>query len=89
MPRTLPAEASRAIRTYLRAADRILPGGIIACAVSGSIALGAYRPGRSDIDLVAVIAEEWRHRRDLIARLRPLHLSQLPDSPSEPPPAEA
>lgn len=78
MPRTLPAEASRAIRTYLRAADRILPGGIIACAVSGSIALGAYRPGRSDIDLVAVIAEEWRHRRDLIARLRLLHLSQLP-----------
>lgn len=67
-----------AVRSYLRAADRILPGGIIACAVTGSIALSAYRPGRSDIDLVAVIADEWHHHSDLIRRLRILHLSQLP-----------
>ncbi|SMX70800.1 hypothetical protein [Brevibacterium linens] len=74
----LPADAATAVRSYLRLADRILPGGIIACAATGSIALGAYRPGRSDIDLVAVIAEEWRTRSDLVRRLRLLHLSQVP-----------
>lgn len=79
MPRAeLPSEVSMAVRSYLRVADRILPGGIIACAVTGSIALGSYRPGRSDIDLLAVIADEWRKRPDLIRRLRILHLSQLP-----------
>ena len=74
MSMQLPPDAATAIKSYLRFADRILPGGIIACAVTGSIALGAYRPGRSDIDLVAVIAEEWRTRPDLIRRLRLLHL---------------
>lgn len=78
LPPTLPAEAAHAVSSYLRAADRILPGGIIACAVTGSIALGAYRPGRSDIDLVAVISDQWHSRPDLIRRLRLLHLSQLP-----------
>lgn len=79
MPRAeLPAEVSVAVRAYFRAADRIVPGGIIACAVTGSITLGAFRPERSDIDLVAVIADEWRKRPDLIRRLRALHLSQLP-----------
>lgn len=78
MTAKLPVDAAQAIRSYLRIADRILPGGIIACAVTGSIALGAYRPGRSDIDLVAVIAEDWRTRPDLIRRLRLLHLSQVP-----------
>lgn len=78
MSAPLPPDAATAIRSYLRAADRVLPGGIIACAVTGSIALGAYRPGRSDIDLVAVIADEWLDRPDLIRRLRLLHLSQVP-----------
>lgn len=78
MSAPLPPDAATAIRSYLRTADRLLPGGIIACAVTGSIALGAYRPGRSDIDLVAVIAEDWRTRPDLIRRLRLLHLSQVP-----------
>lgn len=78
MTAKLPVDAAQAIRSYLRIADRILPGGIIACGVTGSIALGAYRPGRSDIDLVAVIAEDWRTRPDLIRRLRLLHLSQVP-----------
>ncbi|GAA1522645.1 nucleotidyltransferase domain-containing protein [Brevibacterium permense] len=78
MSAPLPPDAATAIRSYLRAADRVLPGGIIACAVTGSIALGAYRPGRSDIDLVAVIADEWLDRPDLIRRLRLLHLSQGP-----------
>ena len=78
MSMQLPPDAATAIKSYLRFADRILPGGIIACAVTGSIALGAYRPGRSDIDLVAVIADECRTRPDLLRRLRLLHLSQMP-----------
>ena len=78
MTAKLPVDAAQAIRSYLRTADRVLPGGIIACAVTGSIALGAYRPGRSDIDLVAVIADEWLDRPNLIRRLRLLHLSQVP-----------
>ena len=78
MDPTLPKDAAYAIGAYLRAADRLLPGAITACAVGGSIALDAYRPGRSDIDLVAVVGDEWRARRGLMARLRLLHLSQLP-----------
>lgn len=78
MPMTLPAEVSRAVESYLGVADRLLPGAVIAAAVAGSVALGAYRPNRSDIDVVAVISDDWRDRRDLIVRLRLLHLSQLP-----------
>lgn len=74
----LPGDVASAVRSYLGAADRLLPGAIIAGAVGGSIALDAYRPGRSDIDIVAVISEEWRSRRDLMRGLRLLHLSQLP-----------
>ncbi|WP_209324397.1 hypothetical protein [Brevibacterium renqingii] len=78
MPPSLPSDAARATRSYLRAADRLLPGGVVACAVGGSLALRYYRPGRSDIDLVAVVADEWATRADLIRRLRLLHLSQMP-----------
>lgn len=74
----LPGDVASAVKSYLKAADRLLPGAIIAGAVGGSIALDAYRPGRSDIDIVAVISEEWRSRRDLMRGLRLLHLSQLP-----------
>ncbi|WP_231443894.1 aminoglycoside adenylyltransferase domain-containing protein [Brevibacterium zhoupengii] len=74
----LPKDAAFAIDSYLRAADRLLPGAITACAVGGSIALDAYRPGRSDIDLAAIVSDEWRGHRGLMARLRLLHLSQLP-----------
>lgn len=78
MDSTLPKEVSAAIDSYLRSADRLLPDAIGACAVGGSISLGAYRPGRSDIDVVVVVSDEWRSRRGLTARLRLLHLSQLP-----------
>lgn len=78
MDSMLPQDAANAIGSYLRTADRLLPGVVTACAVGGSIALGAYRPGRSDIDVVAVISDEWKERRGLMSRLRLLHLSQLP-----------
>ena len=74
----IPREVARATYAYLRAADRLLPGGITACAATGSLALGAYREGVSDIDLVAVVDDKWRGRRTPIPRLRLLHLSQFP-----------
>ena len=78
MDSTLPEEASRSVESYLRVADRLLPGAVIACAVGGSIALDAYRPGRSDIDVIAVLSDEWKDHCSLMARLRLLHLSQVP-----------
>jgi hypothetical protein len=74
----LPDEVLRATRAYLGAADALLPGGITELAAAGSLALGAYRPGASDIDLIAVIDDGWRGRSSLIPRLRALHLAQVP-----------
>ncbi|WP_254678080.1 DUF4111 domain-containing protein [Agrococcus sp. SGAir0287] len=67
----------QAVAAYLRAADRLLPGRVVACAIAGSIALRAYRPGRSDIDLLVVLGGGAIRRRDM-RRLRRLHRSQLP-----------
>ena len=78
MDSRLPEEAARAVESYLRIADRLLPGAVTACAVGGSIALDAYRPGRSDIDVIAVLSDEWKDHRRLMARLRLLHLAQVP-----------
>ena len=38
---------------------------------TGSLALGGYRPGRSDIDLVAVVAgsQDLDRRRQLVSQL--------------------
>ncbi len=73
----LHPEVVDAVDAYLRAADRLLPGRVVACAIAGSIALGAYRPGRSDIDLVVVVGGGAVRRGDM-RRLRRLHRSQLP-----------
>ncbi|MBM6591579.1 aminoglycoside adenylyltransferase domain-containing protein [Brevibacterium sp. RIT 803] len=78
MDSRLPEEAARAVESYLRIADRLLPGAVTACAVGGSIALDAYRPGRSDIDVIAVLSDEWKDHQSLMARLRLLHLAQVP-----------
>ncbi|MDF5757513.1 aminoglycoside adenylyltransferase domain-containing protein [Spongiactinospora sp. TRM90649] len=43
------------VTRYLAVADRVLPGRITGFYVVGSAALGAWRPGRSDIDFVAVV----------------------------------
>ncbi len=75
---TLPDEVSRAVLPFLSAADRLLPGAVTDMSVAGSVALDAYRPGASDIDLVAVLDDRWRDRPGLILRLRLLHLTQWP-----------
>jgi hypothetical protein len=64
---TGPAEA--AATSYLALADRVLSGRVSALYLVGSAALGAFRPGRSDVDLVVVLDAEIDARR-----LRALHL---------------
>jgi hypothetical protein len=49
-------------------ADRMVPGRVVGVYVVGSTALGAYRPGRSDLDVVTVL-----DRPVPVGRLRALH----------------
>lgn len=82
----LPAIVHLAVDRYLKALDRALPGRIGGFYVVGSVALGDFQPGRSDIDFVAVVtqaldATELRrlcnlqrglYRRSLLASIRSL-----------------
>lgn len=45
----------RAVRRYLSQVDQLLPGVVTGFYVVGSVALGAYRERRSDVDFVAVL----------------------------------
>ena len=69
---TLPDEARRAVDRYLGHVDKRLPGRLVGLYVVGSAALGAYRPGRSDIDVVGVT--DGRFEPDDLRRLRLVHL---------------
>ncbi len=73
MPPALPPPVERSATGYLRLADRLLPGRVTGLYVVGSVALGAYRPARSDIDLVVVL--DGPDRPDDLRRLRWLHLA--------------
>ena len=67
----VPAEVARICTRYLRVADREAPGLVEGLYLHGSVALGDYRRGRSDIDFVAVTA--WpAHIDDLRAIHRAL-----------------
>jgi hypothetical protein len=61
-----------AVARYLEVADRWLPERIHGFYVVGSTALGAFRPGRSDVDFVAVL--DRRLDVDELRRLRLTHL---------------
>ena len=65
----LSHEAQAAATRYLATADRLLPGRVTGLYLVGSAALGAFHPGRSDVDLVAVVDGDVDLRR-----LRALHL---------------
>ena len=60
------------VERYLGLVDRLLPGRVTGFYLVGSVALGTYRPGRSDIDFVAVIDGDLG-RADLL-RLRMVHV---------------
>lgn len=67
----LPDDVAGAVSHYLAVADRLLPGRIRDFYVVGSIALGAWRPGHSDIDFVAVVDGDLGERD--MRRLALLH----------------
>ena len=67
----IPADADRAVRRYLRLADRLLPGRIVGLYLVGSVALGAFRPAQSDIDFVAAVEGDLDAAE--VRRLRLLH----------------
>ena len=60
--------ARRIVERYLGWADRMVPGRVVGAYVVGSTALGAYREGRSDLDVVMVL-----DRPVALGRLRALH----------------
>ncbi|MFC5826071.1 aminoglycoside adenylyltransferase domain-containing protein [Nonomuraea insulae] len=67
----LPEDVARAVSHYLSVADRLMPGRICGFYVVGSIALGAWRSGRSDIDFVAAVDGDLGERD--MRRLALLH----------------
>jgi len=54
----LPAVVGDLVDRYLGQVDLAIPGAIHGFYVVGSTALGAFRPGRSDVDFVAVLGDE-------------------------------
>src|SRR5687768_11966485 len=61
--------------TYLELADRHAPGLVQGLYLQGSVALGDYRPGVSDIDFVAVVSgtPDVRALEVIHAELRRVH----------------
>src|SRR5262245_45505061 len=53
----LPAVVGELVGRYLGQVDLAIPGAIQGFYVVGSTALGAFRPGRSDVDFVAVLGD--------------------------------
>lgn len=78
----LPRPVEVAVRRYLGLADRLLPVRVVGAYVVGSVALGAYRRRRSDIDLVVVV-----DRRLAGTELRRLRVVQLASGAATTPPA--
>ncbi|MFI6811073.1 nucleotidyltransferase domain-containing protein [Nonomuraea sp. NPDC050328] len=54
----LPPDVAEVISRYLDLIDRAAPGHLAALYLVGSLALGDYRPGSSDVDFVAVTEGE-------------------------------
>jgi hypothetical protein len=70
----LPTLAQSAVDDLLMRLDRAVPRRIEGFYVVGSASMGAFRPGRSDVDFVAIVNGEFR--RAELARLRSVHLSR-------------
>jgi predicted nucleotidyltransferase len=70
----LPAPVRAAVQDLLARLDRAVPGRVEAFYVVGSACVGAFREGRSDIDLVAIVDRELTRRE--LAQLRAIHLGR-------------
>lgn len=75
---TLPPQARAALGDYLAALDHALPGAVCGVYLTGSAALGDWRPGRSDLDILTVT--ERRPGAAELAALAALHAG-LPGRP--------
>jgi Domain of unknown function (DUF4111)/Nucleotidyltransferase domain len=73
----LPEPAETVVARFLARLDRALPGVVTGFYVVGSIALGGFRPGRSDIDFVAVIDRPLTVRE--LTSLRRVHRRSCAD----------
>ena len=71
----LPAEVEAITSQYLALTDDLLPGRILGFYLTGSIPLGDFHPGRSDIDGVVVVDGPVDE-----ADVRPIH-EKLPERP--------
>ncbi len=72
---TLPTEVAAVTSRYLSLADELLPGRVRGVYLTGSIPLGDFHPGRSDIDGVVVVDEPVAEDD-----VRPIH-EKLPERP--------
>jgi hypothetical protein len=97
----LPEDVRNATREHLRALDATAPGLVAGLYLTGSVALGDYQPGRSDIDFMAFTTRPPTDP-DVVALLAELHgslksaidydgnyvaLAGLPDVPDDERPA--
>jgi hypothetical protein len=71
-----PEPVTDAITQYLAACDSAVPDLLVGLHVVGSLALGDFRPDRSDIDVVAVVRERPDHVERLA--LADVHRSYAP-----------
>jgi hypothetical protein len=68
--------ADSPLEAYLTAvvsvAREVLGGNLIGAYAAGSVALGAYQPGRSDVDVAVVTADplSYQQKSELVSRLR-------------------
>jgi len=75
-PRVTHSDDGTAIEDYLGAlvaqARESLGGNLIGAYAAGSVAFGAYQPGRSDVDVALVTADplSWEQKDDIVQRLR-------------------
>jgi hypothetical protein len=65
----LPAPADVVVEGCLDRVERALPGAVSGFSIEGSVALGGFRPGLSDIDFVATMMPSVRPgRREVVPR---------------------
>jgi len=74
----LPELARAAVADLLARLDCVCPGRVEGFYVVGSASMGAFRPGRSDGDFVAILNSELS--RAELARLRAIHVGRWTSS---------